>query len=317
MASGALLALVLTVYAGHAVPLAHHLQGRIRHHSRCLPLLALRGGGGEHESAGLPVGVLPPRDNGYVPGPLGLPSAPQSRISASAHGRGLPRVQATEATGSGARPGSCERDGHRRVRGPPSALDAIRARLMQLPSEDEDGSVSLNSDEDRSKDSSRAPEFSRILQAERLATMQDKRAPRLGSSRYGSTRDTGLGMLTADQQLALDAVKRGQNVFLTGSAGTGKSYVLRHLIAALKRRHGNRAVHVTASTGAAAVLIGGTTVHAFAGIGLGKDDAATLVKKIYANKLVSGRWQRARALIIDEISMIDCDLFDKLDYVGK
>eukprot|EP00960_Hanusia_phi_P078281 768801-Hanusia_phi.AAC.3 len=52
----------------------------------------------------------------------------------------------------------------------------------------------------------------------------------------------------------------------TGSAGTGKSFVLRHVIQALKKRHGG-GVHITASTGAAAVLIGGTTIHAFAGIG--------------------------------------------------
>ena len=124
-------------------------------------------------------------------------------------------------------------------------------------------------------------------------------------------------MLTSDQERALQAVQSGRNIFLTGSAGTGKSYVLRHLIAALKRRHGNNAVHVTASTGAAAVLIGGTTLHAFAGIGLGKEDAAALVKRVYANKLTSARWQRARALIIDEVSMIDCDLFDKMDYIAR
>jgi hypothetical protein len=69
--------------------------------------------------------------------------------------------------------------------------------------------------------------------------------------------------------------------------------------------------------GAAAVLIGGTTLHAFAGVGLGKEDAATLVKKVYANKLTSARWQRARALIIDEVSMIDAELFDKIDYVAR
>jgi ATP-dependent DNA helicase PIF1 len=48
----------------------------------------------------------------------------------------------------------------------------------------------------------------------------------------------------------LEQVKGGHNIFLTGSAGTGKSFVLKHLIAALKKRHGNNAVHVTASTGA-------------------------------------------------------------------
>ena len=50
----------------------------------------------------------------------------------------------------------------------------------------------------------------------------------------------------------------GHNLFLTGSAGTGKSFVLRQVIAQLRVRHG-AGVHVTASTGAAAVLIGGKT----------------------------------------------------------
>lgn len=76
---------------------------------------------------------------------------------------------------------------------------------------------------------------------------------RLGVRR-GERRGLSGGVLcmtnTCWTNVALRQVKEGHNIFLTGSAGTGKSFVLKHLIAALKKRHGNTAVHVTASTGA-------------------------------------------------------------------
>ena len=56
-------------------------------------------------------------------------------------------------------------------------------------------------------------------------------------------------------------VRDGESVFLTGGAGTGKSYTLAHVVAALQRRHGKGSVFVTGSTGIAACHIGGTTVH--------------------------------------------------------
>ena len=56
-------------------------------------------------------------------------------------------------------------------------------------------------------------------------------------------------------------------MFFTGDAGTGKSYVLRLIVSALKKKLGAKKVFVTASTGIAACNIGGTTLHSFAGIG--------------------------------------------------
>lgn len=123
--------------------------------------------------------------------------------------------------------------------------------------------------------------------------------------------------LTPEQQQALDWVREKRSIFLTGSAGTGKSFLLRHIIAALRKIHPQGTVHVTASTGAAAVLIGGTTVHSFAGVGLGAGDARALVARVQTNKQCLLRWKRARALVIDEISMIDSELFSKISFVAQ
>ena len=72
--------------------------------------------------------------------------------------------------------------------------------------------------------------------------------------------------LTAEQTRVLEAVKKGKSLFFTGSAGTGKSFLLKRIIASLPPNH----TFPTASTGVAACHIGGTTLHAFAGIGSGK-----------------------------------------------
>lgn len=113
--------------------------------------------------------------------------------------------------------------------------------------------------------------------------------------------------------------EKGQSVFFTGPAGTGKSVLMRAIIQDLKKKYAKdpERLAVTASTGLAACNIGGMTLHSFAGIGLGKDDAQTLVKKIRRNGKAKNRWMRTRVLIVDEISMVDGDLFDKLSQVGR
>lgn len=114
-------------------------------------------------------------------------------------------------------------------------------------------------------------------------------------------------------------VEKGQSVFFTGPAGTGKSVLMRSIIAALKKKYARdpEKVAVTASTGLAACNIGGMTLHSFAGIGLGKEDAQTLVKKVRRNPKAKNRWLKTKALIIDEVSMVDGELFDKLSQVGR
>ncbi len=126
--------------------------------------------------------------------------------------------------------------------------------------------------------------------------------------------------LSQEQQRVLDLVVNQQkSVFFTGSAGTGKSVLMRAIIAELKKKYsrdGDR-VAVTASTGLAACNIGGVTLHSFGGIGLGKEDVPTLVRKIKRNPKAKTRWIKTKILVIDEISMVDGDLFDKLEGIAR
>jgi ATP-dependent DNA helicase PIF1 len=95
--------------------------------------------------------------------------------------------------------------------------------------------------------------------------------------------------------------------------------LLREIIAGLRRKYIREPdrVAVTASTGLAACNIGGVTLHSFAGIGLGKEPVEDLVKKIRRNAKAKQRWLRTKVLIMDEVSMVDGDLFDKLEQIAR
>lgn len=124
-------------------------------------------------------------------------------------------------------------------------------------------------------------------------------------------------ILSAEQEYVLQLAKKGESIFFTGSAGTGKSVLLRSIIKELKHIHGSSSVAVTASTGLAACNIGGITVHSFAGFGLGKGKPEDLLKMVRRNRKASTRWKFTKVLVIDEISMIDGALFDKIDYIAR
>lgn len=126
--------------------------------------------------------------------------------------------------------------------------------------------------------------------------------------------------LSEEQQHVLDLVLEQQrSVFFTGSAGTGKSVLLREIISSMRKKYAREPdrVAVTASTGLAACNVGGVTLHSFAGIGLGKEETPELVRKIKKNQKAKHRWMRTKVLIIDEISMVDGDLFDKLEGIAR
>ncbi|GAB7347240.1 hypothetical protein MBLNU459_g3339t1 [Dothideomycetes sp. NU459] len=126
--------------------------------------------------------------------------------------------------------------------------------------------------------------------------------------------------LSDEQQHVLDLVAESKkSVFFTGSAGTGKSVLLREIIATLRKKYLREPdrIAVTASTGLAACNIGGVTLHSFAGIGLGKEEVPELVKKIKRNQKAKHRWMRTKVLVIDEVSMVDGDLFDKLEAIAR
>lgn len=115
------------------------------------------------------------------------------------------------------------------------------------------------------------------------------------------------------QSTALDILKTGKNVFLTGSAGAGKTYTINQYLHYLRARGVN--VAVTASTGIAATHMNGMTIHSWAGIGILDSLTPIDLKRIQRRPLVVERVQRAQVLVIDEISMLHKKQFEVLNQV--
>ncbi|KAH3684041.1 hypothetical protein WICPIJ_004979 [Wickerhamomyces pijperi] len=145
--------------------------------------------------------------------------------------------------------------------------------------------------------------------------------PRLKESlKKGFIIDTsGSGIKLSEEQLNVIniAINERKNIFYTGSAGTGKSVLLRELVRQLKEYHGENAVAVTASTGLAAVNIGGVTINRFSGCGLAKQSKHSLATMVKNKQEARDRWKHTKVLIIDEVSMLDGDFLDKLEYVAS
>jgi ATP-dependent exoDNAse (exonuclease V) alpha subunit len=121
--------------------------------------------------------------------------------------------------------------------------------------------------------------------------------------------------LTECQKGFLNTFFSQQNVLLTGGAGVGKSFIINFLFSFLKK---NSVIsYKTASTGVAALLIEGSTIHSFAGIGLGDESGDQLLKTVKRNKKAVRRIRNAQVLCIDEISMVKASLLDKLDWVFR
>jgi len=105
--------------------------------------------------------------------------------------------------------------------------------------------------------------------------------------------------LTPCQIQALKAIRENHNIFLTGEAGTGKSYLINHYL--LKHAPGTP---ILASTGAAAVLVGGRTFHSFFSLGILEGGPRKTIAEALKNGKLRKRLRECKELIIDEISML-------------
>lgn len=117
------------------------------------------------------------------------------------------------------------------------------------------------------------------------------------------------------QDEALDLLKLGENVFLTGAAGAGKTWLLNNYIRHL-RAHGV-GVAVTASTGVAATHLNGRTIHSWSGIGVRDVLTSGDLEKLLRNKRLKRNYSRARVLVIDEISMLHPYQLDMVERIAR
>ena len=117
------------------------------------------------------------------------------------------------------------------------------------------------------------------------------------------------------QKEALDILKMGHSVFLTGAAGTGKTFVLNQYIDYLKSHDINPAI--TASTGIAATHVGGQTIHSWSGIGILDKLDRYSIDKLEQNEKLYKRYENIKVLIIDEISMLHSSRLDMINKLFK
>lgn len=108
-----------------------------------------------------------------------------------------------------------------------------------------------------------------------------------------------------------DLIKKNKNIFITGHAGTGKSYILNQIKEIFPK------VVITSTTGIAAVNVKGQTLHSWAGVGICNNTIAQTVEKILKKSSLKNQIQKCKILAIDEISMLDVRTFEYVNEVLK
>lgn len=125
-----------------------------------------------------------------------------------------------------------------------------------------------------------------------------------------------MSMLSAEQKKAYEMMVEGKSMFLTGRGGCGKSTLIKLFYA--EHKH-TRSIGLTSTTGTSALLIGGVTLFSFLGIGLGTGSMEQLFQEIMYKRphRIRQRWRELDTLIIDEVSMLTPELFDKLELLAR
>ena len=123
--------------------------------------------------------------------------------------------------------------------------------------------------------------------------------------------------LSKDQQIVFEKYKNGENIFITGVGGTGKTRLIQHISEDAKKEI--KAFQVCAMTGCAAVLLNcnANTIHSWAGIGLARGSIKEVVQRVTKSKFRKKNWKSIELLIIDEVSMLSEKMLIILDLIAK
>ena len=123
--------------------------------------------------------------------------------------------------------------------------------------------------------------------------------------------------LSPEQQVAFEKFKRGENLFVTGPGGTGKTLLIQHFVKHAEMS--GKKYQVTALTGCAALLLkcNARTIHSWSGIKIAKGEKSQVILRALRNKKAMQDWRKTDILIIDEVSMMSQKIFEILCELGK
>jgi len=126
-----------------------------------------------------------------------------------------------------------------------------------------------------------------------------------------------LSHLSREQLYAYRQFTQGNNLFITGPGGTGKTRLIQHLLE--YAHHVHRPIQICAMTGCAAVLLNcnARTLHSWSGIKLAKGPSKAVVESVLKNKRVMAQWRRTKCLILDEVSMLSKKVFEIIEEIAR
>jgi ATP-dependent DNA helicase PIF1 len=148
------------------------------------------------------------------------------------------------------------------------------------------------------------------------AIFESKQTP-VSSSFSTSSLQKGFDALSKEQKYAFAKFARGENVFVTGPGGTGKTRLIQFMVEYMNSL--GKSHQVCALTGCAATLLNckAKTIHSWSGVRLAKGPPADIIQRVTRNRCHIKSWRGVDVLIVDEVSMMSSKMFNLLDQIGR
>ena len=122
---------------------------------------------------------------------------------------------------------------------------------------------------------------------------------------------------SVEQKYAFSLFAKGDNIFVTGPGGTGKTRLIQFMAEYMNSI--GKSFQVCALTGCAATLLNckAKTIHSWSGIKLAKGNPEDIIRRVIRNRGCVKSWRGVDVLIVDEVSMMSSKMFELLDQIGR